>query len=193
LLCLDRYSSFKKEILEPLHHPTNFAGVKKKKLILIVNKEAIARLMTSVSPTSTANTYSPIIQSCSQIRSYSSKSIHPIKDVGKGLISGNEKFYSSISSIDSAVDKVDDENGEICWFTLPRFPWSPSWLLSLRGAEYFHLYIWVLKDLSWAQSWYYSGHFFGSLAVFWSVYILSHAVHDRNINETFASVGQLLW
>ncbi len=81
----------------------------------------------------------------------------------------------------------------VCWFYPPERDWSLSWYLSLRGGENFHIYIWILKDLAWAQSWYYAGHFFGIFAIIWSLYLLSHAIKLRNINEIWASTAQTLW
>lgn len=81
----------------------------------------------------------------------------------------------------------------VCWFYPPKRDWSLSWYLSLRGGENFHIYIWILKDLAWAQSWYWAGHIFGGLAIVWSLYLCSHALKLRNINEIWASAAQTLW
>jgi hypothetical protein len=81
----------------------------------------------------------------------------------------------------------------ICWFVLPEQPLNYHLFLSIRGSENFHLYLWLIKDLSWAQSWYYSGHIFGSLAVIWSFFILFHAARERNTNEAFVGVAQTAW
>ena len=81
----------------------------------------------------------------------------------------------------------------ICWYALPEHALSFSFFLSIRGSENFHLYLWLIKDLAWAQSWYYCGHIFGSLAVIWAVYILSHAAREGNTNEIFTGVAQTFW
>ena len=42
------------------------------------------------------------------------------------------------------------EYKSIFGFTIP---FSSLWLLSLDGSEYFHCYLWILKDIAWTQSW----------------------------------------
>lgn len=38
------------------------------------------------------------------------------------------------------------------WLTLPYFRWYPRWyFITIRGAEWFHVYLWVAKDLAWTQ------------------------------------------
>lgn len=38
----------------------------------------------------------------------------------------------------------------------PTEPWSFHYYYkTIRGAEYFHLYLWILKDLSWTLGIYY--------------------------------------
>lgn len=81
----------------------------------------------------------------------------------------------------------------ICWFYPPKRKWSLSWYLSPRGGENLHIYIWILKDLAWAQSWYVAGLLFGALAMVWSLYLLEHAIKFRNINEIWAFTGQFFW
>lgn len=107
------------------------------------------------------------------------------------------------TSKDSSITKSSDnspihgierrQSSDICWLHMPDHPLSFKFFLSIRGSENFHLYLWLIKDLSWAQSWYYSGHIFGSLAVIWSVYILSHAARERNTNEICTGVAQTFW
>ena len=81
----------------------------------------------------------------------------------------------------------------ICWFHPPDVVFRPSWLTSIRGSENFHIYLWILKDLSWAQSWWISGHVFGIAAILWSFYILSHTVRDRNTNEIMTNFSTFMW
>lgn len=89
----------------------------------------------------------------------------------------------------------DDGRGKwaICWLSLPDRPLSVSWFFSIRGSENFHLYLWLVKDLAWAQSWYYCGNIVGSLAVIWGGFILYHAMLERNTNEIFTGVAQFFW
>lgn len=102
-----------------------------------------------------------------------------------------KSLNNSTSRSDGVTERLQSSN--ICWFHMPDHPLNFKFFLTIRGSENFHLYLWLIKDLSWAQSWYYSGHIFGSLAVIWSVYILSHAARERNTNEIFTGVAQTFW
>ena len=126
-------------------------------------------------------TYSPIIKV-----GQSSFDAYDDKKDSNSKKSSNDKGDISISD-----SKRSSSN--ICWFHLPDHPLSFRWFLTIRGSENFHLYLWLIKDLAWAQSWYYCGHIFGSLAVIWSVYILSHAAREGNTNEIFTGVAQTFW
>jgi len=64
---------------------------------------------------------------------------------------------------------------------------------TIRGSEYLHLYLWVLKDLSWTQDWLYSGYIFGILAIVWSCFLISRSLYYHNFYETIVSISQLLW
>lgn len=92
------------------------------------------------------------------------------------------------------VDQKDTcSTTNICWFYLPRRKWSLSWYSTPRGGENLHIYIWILKDLAWAQSWFIAGNLFGALAMAWSLVLLQHAIKYRNINEIWAFTGQFFW
>ena len=62
-----------------------------------------------------------------------------------------------------------------------------------KNLDNFHLYLWLLKDLSWAQDWYYCGMIFGSLAVVWSFLMILCAIKSSATNEIFISVALFLW
>jgi hypothetical protein len=107
----------------------------------------------------------------------------------------NHKDSATTKSSDDSPSHVIErwQSSNICWLHMPDHPLNFKFFLTIRGSENFHLYLWLIKDLSWAQSWYYSGHIFGSLAVIWSIYILSHAARERNTNEIFTGVAQTFW
>ena len=66
--------------------------------------------------------------------------------------------------------------------------------MSIRGAENFHIYLWILKDLSWAQDWRFSAMFFGSFALAWcSVLLYMAAVKHRNVEEVYMLAALTLW
>lgn len=104
----------------------------------------------------------------------------------------NQKDLDTKSSEEVTAVRSNSKS-TICWFYLPQHPLSLEFFLSIRGAENFHLYLWLVKDLAWAQSWYYSGHIFGLLAVSWSIFILCHAVAEGNTNEIVTGTAQMLW
>jgi hypothetical protein len=93
---------------------------------------------------------------------------------------------------EEAVVKRSTERG-LCWLYPPDIHFRIGWFFSIRGSEYIQIYLWIMKDLAWAQSWWIAGHLFGCAAVIWSAFILVHAVHERSTNEMFAQTGQLMW
>jgi hypothetical protein len=101
----------------------------------------------------------------------------------------HQQHVQFVTSKDPVYSYIDN----ICWFYPPHRKWRLSWYMTVRGAENFHIYIWILKDLAWAQSWYVAGHIFGILAILWALYLFSHAVRLENINEMWASFAQFLW
>ena len=50
------------------------------------------------------------------------------------------------------LDKVISPGGSkfylINW---PDCAWYPFWFFTIRGAECFHIYLWIAKDWSWTQ------------------------------------------
>jgi hypothetical protein len=74
-------------------------------------------------------------------------------------------------------EEVREERCLGAWFSLPYFRWYPQWFTStIRGAEWFHVYLWLAKDLAWTQDWNYIGIVSGSAAVLWSVYLLFQVI-----------------
>jgi hypothetical protein len=81
----------------------------------------------------------------------------------------------------------------ICWLHPPEEALDLDWLLSIRGAENLYLYFWLLKDLSWAQDWYYPAYVFGALAIASSFVMVVNTVVDQATNEIFFSTAVFLW
>ena len=79
---------------------------------------------------------------------------------GPGLESTHARKYeygaigSDSTPLAEAFDAHEgDPTPLAAWTTEPLLPFSPRWLLfSIRGAEWFHLYLWMLKDLFWTVS-----------------------------------------
>lgn len=55
------------------------------------------------------------------------------------------------SAADGNVNELNKthELTDICWNYYPSIPWSIDFYFDIRGAECLHLYLWVIKDLSW--------------------------------------------
>lgn len=72
-------------------------------------------------------------------------------------------------------------------------PWSPQIYFTVRGAENFHIYLWIAKDLSWTTDNYNSSLFFGSSALAWCAVLVYHAFSSRDYREMYMLVGLMLW
>lgn len=72
-------------------------------------------------------------------------------------------------------------------------PFRMSWFLSVVGAEYFHVYLWIAKDLSWTQEFKSLSLFFGTLATLWCVVIFFHAFRAGNSDEVYSTVALFMW
>jgi hypothetical protein len=83
-------------------------------------------------------------------------------------------------------------SSDLCWFHYPSQPWSVSYYFN-EGQENFHIYLWLLKDLAWVQSWYLPGIFIGGFACFWSIFLVSKSISHRNVNEFWSRFADLLW
>eukprot|EP01038_Epipyxis_sp_PR26KG_P014646 gene14646-19677_t len=121
---------------------------------------------------------------------YKSLSFTPIVEDDNSTIQSLENQIGAESLDRNSFWNLIDE---ICWLNYPNKRWDICFYYTIRGAENFHIYLWILKDLSWTQDWYCSGYIFGILACFWSGYLLCHAIHFRNVKEIWACIAQLLW
>ena len=105
-----------------------------------------------------------------------------------------DKSHDALSIEDNSTKDTERESDVgICWFHPPEDALDFEWLFSIRGAENMYLYFWLLKDLSWAQDWYYPAYTFGSLAIAWSFIMVCNAVYDGATNEVFTSTAMFLW
>ena len=84
----------------------------------------------------------------------------------------NLAYYSNERDQGSR-EEATEERCLGAWFSIPYFRWYPRWYIStIRGAEWFHVYLWLAKDLAWTQDWNYIGIISGFSAVFWSIFLL---------------------
>ena len=99
-----------------------------------------------------------------------------------------------IEAVESSDLPLVPQQHEWCWLVGPeRGDWDIGWYFTVRGAESLHLYLWVLKDLSWTQDWLVTGYIFGILATLWSAYLIVKAGSYRNWREVWIGIGQFLW
>jgi hypothetical protein len=81
----------------------------------------------------------------------------------------------------------------ICWFDPPCEPLELNYFFSVRGQDGFHIYLWILKDLSWVQAWYWPGLIFGTLTLTWSAFMLWRAFYRKSLDEVWTHSAQFLW
>ncbi len=72
-------------------------------------------------------------------------------------------------------------------------PWSGQYYVTVRGAENFHIYLWVAKDLCWVQDYVWPGICFGGLAVAWMGILAYHAIESHNYEEVYMLLCTALW
>jgi hypothetical protein len=64
---------------------------------------------------------------------------------------------------------------------------------AVTTVENLHTYLWILKDLSWAQAWYLPGWVCGSNAVLLSSLVCMGSLMHREFTDLWHNVAQLLW
>lgn len=90
-----------------------------------------------------------------------------------------------MSNVNEITNKISSE-----------FKDSLSWrlfCLSVRGTENVHIYLWILKDLSWSLGYAYSGITFGLLALIWALCLFANTVKLKNTEEVYFLVPMFLW
>jgi hypothetical protein len=102
------------------------------------------------------------------------------------------------SSMDSADDNRTKhfnrgQNNRICWFDPPCEPLTVDYFFSVRGQDGFHVYLWIMKDLSWVQAWYWPGLIFGTLTLIWSAFMLWRACWRKSLDEVWTHSAQFMW
>lgn len=110
---------------------------------------------------------------------------HTTQTVHKTPNQSAEKRYER-----SSFYRRREEHGNDFQITIP---WSPQLYFSVRGAENFHIYLWIIKDLAWTQKWYVVSWIFGLSAISWCFVLVYHAFADKNYNEMYMLVALILW
>lgn len=88
-------------------------------------------------------------------------------------------------------DEPDDSSHQGVF--LYRLPFSSQSYYMLRPVENVHIYVWIIKDLSWSQDWYYPTLIFGALALLWCGMLLLEAIRARSVYEVYMITGTTLW
>lgn len=94
---------------------------------------------------------------------------------------------------DHANKKEASKNGASEAEFLYKLPFSSQSYYMMRPIENVHIYIWILKDLAWAQDWYYPAMIFGILALAWCAMIMYEAWEMRSWYEAYMCVATTLW
>lgn len=71
--------------------------------------------------------------------------------------------------------------------------WSPQIYFTSRGAENFHVYLWITKDFCWTQQYRSAGIVFGSMAMAWCGVLIFHALIEYNFEDAYMLVALTLW
>lgn len=89
-----------------------------------------------------------------------------------------------------SVDQNDNLHVNNFYITMP---WSPQVYFTVRGAENFHIYLWIAKDLSWTRDAYIPAMTFGTASLLWCVVLMYHAVTAKCITEVYMLIVMILW
>lgn len=79
------------------------------------------------------------------------------------------------------------------WKTLPHEQFEISFILSSRGLQYLHVYLWLLVDIAWMQGFHYMGDLCGFSLVFVSWCLFLRAAATRSYDDSFICFTQFVW
>ena len=96
--------------------------------------------------------------------------------------------HDALSSIDMKIMKLRTSKQRDVNFFI-----DPVEFLSVKTVENIHSYLWVLKDLSWTQNWYWPGLIFGSIAMLLSFIVYVSSVWHGEYADAWHNFAQLLW
>lgn len=101
-----------------------------------------------------------------------------------------EKSSSETEQKNRTVGSTDAASDEEFLYKLP---FSSQTYFMMRPIENFHIYLWIMKDLAWAQDWYYPAMIFGILALAWCGMIMYEAWEMRSWYEAYMCIATTLW
>lgn len=79
------------------------------------------------------------------------------------------------------------------WRTLPNEDFKLNFLLSSKGLQYLHIYLWICVDIAWMQGFLYMGDFFGIILVFCSWTLFLRALASGSYDDSFICFTQFIW
>jgi hypothetical protein len=82
---------------------------------------------------------------------------------------GGDKLTDRLIQPDTSKKRPSDRG--LCYFYPPTLNLSLDWALSHRGSENLHLYLWLLKDLSWAEGNKFLDAIFANYSTFFACFI----------------------
>lgn len=112
---------------------------------------------------------------------------------GGGLPASTHGNYHQDDEENRAKHFTRGQQTRICWFDPPCEPLTLSYFFSVRGQDGFHVYLWIMKDLSWVQAWYWPGLIFGTLTLVWSAFMLWRAFWRKSLDEVWTHSAQFMW
>ena len=68
-----------------------------------------------------------------------------------------------------------------------------AFLFSMRGWDNAHIYLWILKDYSWASDNHAMALIFGTSAMAWCAILFAQAIHHRDWEELYFLAGMFMW
>ena len=95
------------------------------------------------------------------------------------------------TSLDARYEYKTKEDNIV---SMSRFELGKFWFsASARGLDNVHIYMWLLKDLSWTLDSFWMSAIFGSLAIAWSVVLMATAYRSQDWEEMYMLVATVLW
>lgn len=140
-------------------------------------------------PTNAAQLSEPTQSTVSSRYSFTKNVLNP-DEIDDHVNSSNESYLNPYLQNKKQKLLEDIRHEENFYITAA---WSPQIYFTVRGAENFHIYLWIAKDLCWAQNNVELGMVFGSLAVLWLLVLAYHALRDQYFEELYMLVAMSLW
>jgi len=109
----------------------------------------------------------------------------PVPELKESLVNG-----TTAKDVENGEKPDDSAHQEVFLY---RLPFSSQSYYMMRPVENVHIYVWIIKDLSWSQDWYYPTLIFGALALLWCGMLLMEAIRTRSVYEVYMITGTTLW